>query len=455
MKKLSAKLIFKDFFNKGHLRTRKIKKNVAALAVIKGVSILLSLVRVPLLISYLNPEKYGVWLTIASIVMWVQHFDMGLGHGLRNKFAEALAKNEQDRAAHLVSTAYLSMTILMGGIFVLLIPIVYLLDWNTILNVRSIHIQELRWTVLLVLAMFNLRFILHLISVILKADQRPALSDAFLPASSALSLVLIFIMPFFVTDSFFWASAVISIPPVLVLLFGNLYFFARDYRAYIPRIFMARKKYLKDIYTLGIKFFFIQMIALVMFNSSNIILTYIVDPEEVTIFNIARQYYSLPLMFFMIILSPYWSAITDAYTKDEYLWIKTNMQRLKLVAMTFSMGVICMFLLSDMAFSFWLRDQVVIPKKLSMFFTVYTIMTLFLSPYTHFLNGVGKLHLALMVGPFKMLVFLPVAILLVQQFGAVGLVIALIVVNALPNIVFEITQYKKIITKTATGMWNR
>lgn len=448
-------MIIQRFFKSGHDRTRKIKKNVAALAVIKATSILLSLIKVPILISYLNPEKYGVWLTIASIVMWVQYFDLGLGHGLRNKFAEALARGEQERAVRLVSTAYLSMAILMGGIFVALIPLVYLLNWNAILNVGTISTEELRRTILLVMSMFNLRFIFQLITVILKADQRPAISDAFLPADSLLSLVLIFVMKIFVKDSFFWASAVISIPPVLVLLLGNIYFFAKDYRAYAPKYSMASRTYLKDIYTLGMKFFFIQVVALVMFNSSNIILTHIVNPEEVTIFNVARQYYNLPLMFFMIILAPYWSAITDAYTKDEYSWIKTNMRRLDIVAIIFSIGTIIMLLISDMAFRLWLRGQVVVPFELSLFYAIYTILSLFLSPYSHFLNGVGKLHLGLFVGPFKLVAFLPVAIILVHSYGAVGLVIALIVVNALPNIFIEVAQYKKIITKTASGVWNR
>lgn len=448
-------MIIQRFFTSGHARTIKIKKNIAALAVIKGISILLSLIKVPLLISYLNPEKYGVWLTIASIVMWVQYFDLGTGNGLRNKFAEALSRGERERAVRLVSTAYLSMTILMGGIFVALIPIVYYLNWNAILKVGTISREELRWTILLVLLMFNLRFIFQLITVILKADQRPAISDGFLLADSMLSLLLIFAMKIFVKDSFFCASAVVSIPPVLVLFLGNIYFFAKDYRYYAPKFTMASRTYLKDIYSLGMKFFFIQMIALVMFNSSNIILTHFVNPQEVTVFNVARQYYNLPLMFFMIILTPYWSAITDAYTRDEYSWIKTNMHRLNMVARIFSVGIIVMLLLSDMAFRLWLRGQVVVPFELSLSFSIYTIMSLFLSPYSHFLNGVGKLNLGLVIGPCKMVLFLPVAILLVHNFGAMGLVIALIVINVLPNIIVEVTQYKKIITKTATGIWNR
>jgi O-antigen/teichoic acid export membrane protein len=442
-------------FKTGHPRTQKIKKNVAVSFVIKGLSILLGLIQVPILLAYLDSEKYGVWLTIASIVMWVQHFDLGLGHGLRNKFAEALAKKDLDRASGLVSTAYLSMVVLMGGIFILFVPVAYLINWNSVLNVYTITSSELRQTVLLVFLMFTLRFIFHLVTVILKADQRPAVSDVFLPLASLLSLGLIFVVKFFVEDSLFWASAIMSIPPVLVLIFGNIYFFSKDYNLFRPKISLFNKLFLNDIFSLGFKFFLGQLIALIMFSSSNLILTNVVNPTEVTIFNVARQYYGLPLTFFMIILTPYWSAITDAYTLNEYSWIKSNIRKLHTVSAIFALCMLSMLLLSDFAFKFWLGGRLTIPFNLSVLFVTYNIIVLFLSPYNFFLNGVGKLNLGIRIGCFKLVTFLPVAIFFVKHFDAAGLIVALILVNSLPNFIFNRIQYYKIINKTAEGIWNK
>ena len=67
----------------------------------------------------------------------------------------------------------------------------------------------------------------------------------------------------------------------------------------------------------------------------------------------------------------------------------------------------------------------------------------------------GKLNLGLRIALFKILAFLPVAIFFVNHFGAKGLVLALIVINSLPNMIFNIIQYKKIINKTAKGIWNQ
>lgn len=443
------------FLTKGSPRSVKLKKNISASIFIKGVSILLGIIKVPILLDYLDAEKYGVWLTIASIIIWVQHFDLGLGHGLRNKFAEALAKGDKVRAAGLVSTAYFTISALMVILSIILLPVVYTLNWNSILNVETISLAELRNTVAFVLLMFVLRFIFQLITVILKADQRPALSDIFLPAASIISLLIVVVLKHFITDSLFWASLAIALPPVIVLLIGNIYFFTKEYRPFKPAPKRYSKSFLKDIYSLGLKFFVGQILMIIMFQTSNLILTIIVNPEEVTVYNIGKTYFHLPLTFFMIILTPYWSAITEAYVKGDFIWIKENMWQLKKIALLFAFGLILMLLFSDFAFKMWIGEKVLIPFELRVGFALYNIIVMFLSPYNIFLNGVGKLSLGLRVAVGKSLAFFPAAIFFVKLYGALGLVIALIFVNSLPNLIFNIVQYKKIINRTATGIWNK
>lgn len=83
---------FYFYFTKGNERSIIVKKNIAASLVLKCVSILVSLQVVPLTIDYINPTKYGIWLTLSSIIAWLSYFDLGFAHGFRNYFAEAKAK---------------------------------------------------------------------------------------------------------------------------------------------------------------------------------------------------------------------------------------------------------------------------------------------------------------------------------------------------------------------------
>lgn len=446
---------FLTFITKGSQRSVKAKKNIIASFGIKGVSVLIGLIKVPVILLYLDVEKYGVWLTIASIVDWVQYFDLGMGHGLRNKFAEALANRDKDRARKLVSTAYFYITLIFLGISVLLIPMVYVLNWQNILNTTLVPENELKLSAFIVLLMFVFRFIFYQISIILKADQRPALSDVFLPIASIITLGWVLILNKISDNSLLFACMAISIPPVIVLLFANLWFFNKNYRYYKPSLKFVERKMFKDIFSLGVKFFIVQLAGLIMFASSNIILTQVVNPSEVSLYNISRQYFNIPFMVFGIILMPFWSAITDAYTRQEFHWIKQAMKKLFYLGLLFSLGVTIMLLISPFAYKIWLGDAIHIPFKLSVVTAIMFIFYIMFAPFSHFINGVGKLSLGIRIGVVKMLLFLPVAILLTNYLSAVGLVLAMILVNAIPTALIEPLQYKKIVNKQAHGIWNK
>ncbi len=445
-----------SFINSGSSRTANLKKNVLASYCIKAVSILLGLVRVPLLLTYLDSEKYGVWLTIASMVMWIQHFDLGLGHGLRNKFAEAWALGDKNRARGLVSTAYLSMSVLMSLATIVIVAISFFVDWNSLLNVHSVSDVELRNTVIFTILMFTSRFVFQLISVLLKAIQKPAISDAFLPVESALSLLIIIALTYSpIQNSLFYASVALSITPVFVLILATFYFFKKYLKEYAPSFDCYNNEYLKDIYSLGAKFFVTQMCGLVLFGSTNFVISNVISPSEVTVYNIARQYYDMPITFFTMILTPFWSAITEAYVKDDFAWIRRSMSILMKVATLFSVGLIIMAFISDFAFKLWVGDSVSIPLNLSVAFVLYNISVLYMAPYNYFLNGVGKLQLGLWIGIFKTIAFLPVAIFFSKHYGVVGMLMGLFLVNMLPNVIFDVLRYKKIINRTATGIWDK
>ena len=56
----------------------------------------------PLTVHYLGAERYGVWLTISSLLTWMSMTDFGLaGNALVNVLAEASGKDDQSGGAAL------------------------------------------------------------------------------------------------------------------------------------------------------------------------------------------------------------------------------------------------------------------------------------------------------------------------------------------------------------------
>lgn len=442
-------------FKSGEDRTQKLKRNVAWSTIIKFGQILIELAKVPILLTYLDTEKYGVWLTIVSILMWTHNFDLGLGSGLRYKLTESIAQKNDSRGRGLVSTAYFSMGLIMLLVFIVVAPILSSLNWNSILNVHTIDNRELIITIVSIFLVFALQFVLELISVVLKADQRAAISDVFKPVGSVISLLVIISLKFFSSNSLLYASLAMSVPFAVVLLFANAYYFKKDYANFRPSLNLFDKSYLKDIYSLGVKYFLGQFAALVVFSSSNILLSNIIKPEEVTTYNIARTYFGLVVIFYTIILVPFAAATTDAYVRKDIDWIKRSMKELNLVALLASITIFIMLLVSKFAIHLWVGDKVIVPYSLAIALTIYNVMSVFVSPYANFQGAVGKLNVRVYIAIFKIVTFIPAAIFLIKLWGAVGLVVAIIVINTLVNLIFGLIQYRMIINNRAKGIWNR
>ena len=102
----------KGIINSGGDRSARAKKSILRMFINKGASIFLSLLYVPLFLSLLDQTRYGIWVTIMSLINWIGFFDIGVGQGLRNLLAENLAKGDIQTSKKLVSTSYMIMSII-------------------------------------------------------------------------------------------------------------------------------------------------------------------------------------------------------------------------------------------------------------------------------------------------------------------------------------------------------
>ena len=119
-------------------RTLNVIRNSIATAVLKVGILVCSLIMVPITLDYLNPENYGIWMAMTSILYWFAFFDVGLGNGMRNYMAEALSKGDKDKANSYFSTAIFILTVLAIAIAIVVMPLIQVLDISTILNTKSV-----------------------------------------------------------------------------------------------------------------------------------------------------------------------------------------------------------------------------------------------------------------------------------------------------------------------------
>lgn len=117
---------------------RNLKRNSTMLAVYKAVSMVLSIVYVPVVLGCLGNELYGIWATVLNIISWVNYFDIGIGNGLRNRLSAALARREEaDEIKKLISSAYTLLAAVVCAVVVIGVAAFQLIDWDSLLNIPA------------------------------------------------------------------------------------------------------------------------------------------------------------------------------------------------------------------------------------------------------------------------------------------------------------------------------
>lgn len=446
----------RQVFFEGAPRSIQAKQNIAALFFLRGVSVAINFVLVPLTLGYLSDEKYGLWMTLSSILGWVMWLDVGLGNGLRNQFAVALAHDDRTLARSYVSTTYL----FVGGISVVLF-LVYLaihpfLSWSGILNAPPAMGTELAQLALVVMIFFCVRLVAGLISTVLVADQQPALSALLEVLVNALSLGATLVLTHVLPGSLLWLGGSLAAAMVIVPLAGNLILFRTKYREFAPSFRHVNVAHARGLMQIGAQFFVLQLAGLIMFTSSNILITQLFGPAEVTQYNIAFKYFGIPSMAFTILLTPFWSAYTEAFARGDFGWIERSFKRLKQLLVIFTIGVVLMVLLANQVYDLWLGRHVSIPLSLSAAMGAYVVIVAWSSIFSYFINGAGKIRLQLFVAVLCSLAMIPIALLLADLEGlrTTGVVLALCI-SLLPGAILWPIQTRKLLSGRAHGIWTQ
>lgn len=442
--------------NSGSHRSVKARKNIMLSFGIKGVSILIGFIYVPLLINYLGTFEYGIWITLGSIVGWINYFDIGLGNGLRNRFAEAIARGERKLAGVYVSTTYAALSMIFGIFFVVFLVVNPFLNWSVILNGPQELRSELSILVVLTVGFFLLRFIFRLISIIIMADQRPALSNTFDPLSNVVALGAILVLMKTTPPSLLYIGIALGSAPVVVLLAASLYFFNRDYKEFRPTFKQVNFKYFKDLAGLGVQFFVIQITVVVIMSTNNLIISQVVGPEAVTSYNVAYKYFGLISMGFVIITNTYWSAFTEAYVKKDFEWIKRVMHSLIRIWVIIVLLIVVMLAVSAPFYKIWVGEKVFVPFILSAFTALFVVVYVWYSIFVYFINGTGKIKLQLITSVIVAALNIPLSIFLSRNLGmgAAGVILGSCI-TYLPGSILGPIQYYKLVHEKATGIWGK
>ena len=201
----------------------------------------------------------------------------------------------------------------------------------------------------------------------------------------------------------------------------------------------------KDLYNLGFKFFVIQIVALVLFATDNIIISVFINASEVAEYSVVNKVFSGLNTFFAILLIQLWSATTKASSTESFDWIANKVKLLVKLLIPFSIIVIIIALSFQNILSIWLKDQINVRNSLVLVNAAYSILVAWNGIFSNVMNGLSVLKSQIVIGIFTGIINIPLSLLLAIKFelGITGVLLATFLCVSVTAIVLPI-QYAKI-----------
>ena len=434
-------------FAGGESRTQKLKSNIILSILLKGVSVLVTFLLVPATIDYVDSEVYGIWLTLSAILMMFQILDIGIASGLKNKLTEALAAGDMKSARSLVSTSYVSMAAIFIPIVIIIYALVPYISWCPLLNVDIAYEGTIVQTMRILAMLLFVQMIANIIVSVLAAYQRVALSLSFLD-------ILILILARTVPASLPLLALVLGGAPILVTIIGSVVLFHGLCREVSPTFSSVEMWRTKELLSLGAKFFIINIQAVVVYQSSNFLISHVSSPEMVTAYNIAYKYLSLALVVYTNITMSLWTAYTDAYARGDRPWMIDTRRKMNRILM---LCIVLCFIFAAVAppvYSIWIQGKAEVPAPMTWWVAAYVSTFCFMTLNGTFIIGTGKVLLETIVVAVGAIVYIPVALMAAQWLQQYGILAALVAINIVYGVIFS-KQTTKLLDGTARGIWIR
>lgn len=412
---------------------------------------------VPVVIGLIEPLRYGIWITIQSTLNWFNLFDLGLGGGLRTRLAQALANNDDNLARRYISTGYAFLITLVTIVSVVFIISQRWISWVKVFNAPTEFASELNLLMIFVVLFFLTRLILQLINSILIAFQMTFVSSMVNFTSHLGSLLVILFLFKKITPSLFLIGFVYTLSPLILVFISTVYFYTLGrLKGYRPSFRCIDFSCLKPIMNLGAFEFVDRISFIIIMSATNLIISHVGSPKDVVPYSVTMRFLGFFVTSFTIATEPMTPAFTEAYTKNDEPWVKRVIHKINATSIA---AVIIIFVLIPFLkpiIEFVLRGKVSVPYSVIFLCSILVSNRILSVIFGRFLTGIGKLRLMVLTTAFSATIYLPIVRVFSKYFvwGVLGVIAAQICVE-LPIAFVKYLQTKRVITHTATGLWNK
>ena len=428
------KLLFMQSATGDHRRRRLI-------AVIQGavtgfgnkiIGILVNFLSVPLTIGYLGPERYGIWITIGSLLAWLSLSDFGLGLGFNTAIATAVGRDRVDVVRQHISTALAMLGSIAAAVGLVVLLLGPWIDWSSVIGAKTPQAQaEVGPALAAAIIFWLLQFPLSVTGRVLNAYQEGRLAN-YWGAFGNLSSLVVLVIVTQTQGGLVWLVVAMSGTGLVVNIATALWLFLYHKPFLVPHPRDISRTSLRMLGKVGGTFFLIQILSLLVFQTDNLIVAHYLGANHVPTYSVTYSLFNYCLIIQNMIFSYMWVAYTEAIARKDIAWVK-RVFHITLAAGTLTtLGLsVALAFIAQPFISWWAGPAVVPPTTFVLWMAAWSVINGFTSPIACLLAAASHLRNQTIYSALACVVNVILTLTFVQTWGITGVIAATVVSYAI------------------------
>lgn len=413
-------------------RYRRVVLTTFTSVLAKCAAMLSLLVSVPLTIHYLGAERYGIWMTISSIVAMLSSADLGIGYGLMNMVAESFGKDDQEASARYVSSGFFALlgvaiTILIGA--VLVYPHI---EWQKWFNVTSpMAVREAGPTLLVLVACVAVNIPLNVTQRVQLGFQEGYIANLWNILGQLIGLAGVLVCVY-ARVGLPWLVFAVAGAPAIAALLNTCYTFLLQRQWLRPRVSMVTAENTKRLLGLGILFFLYQMTQVVGFQSDNVVIAHILGAGSVPVYAVTSRMFSVVFLLMSFVIAPLWPAYGEALARGDIAWLRRTLFRSIALVLLICVPInLALVLGGKWILLLWVGPKISPSLFLLAGIGISQTLMVIVTPLAAFLNGLNLLGRQVIFASLMAITNICASVYLTRRIGVPGVIYGSVIAELL------------------------
>jgi len=406
---------------------------------------LASFFAIPLTIRYLGAERYGVWVTLTSILSYLTIFDMGIGSTAINGISDALAKGKLESARQQINTTYLTLFVTALLIAVSVCLAWPMIAWPAVLGDKTgANAREVTIAAGIAIAIVLVSFPLSATPRIMGACRKITLSNYWSSLGSLLGLLAI-VLATRLQAGLPGLVVAVSGCSLMVGIFSTIWLY-RHFDWLMLNFRDIQWVRTRELLNTGLPFFATQVAGFVLLQTDNLIIAQVLGATAVTPYSITSKLFSYALLLPVNALPSLWPAYSDAFARRDFPWIrKTYRYNVLVVISSTTMFVLVLFIIAKRFISIWAGPAAVPTTGLIAGMGIWTIIASLSWCQTCLLGAAGQVRRQAIYSAIGAVVNVIASIICGRLFGLPGIIMGTLLAYLACIVVPQTLEVQKVL----------